>query len=128
MDREILFRGRTESGEWVEGDLHQIDGHCFIRVDEGFQSISIKLVDPATVGQFTGLYDANKKRIFEGDIVKAWETIYKVVFRDGMFELSQGAKEIIEDTFVSFWQVYGNEKEIIGTIHDNPELMEVKQC
>jgi uncharacterized phage protein (TIGR01671 family) len=118
MNREILFRGRTESGEWVEGDLHQIDGNCFIRVDEGFQ------VDPATVGQFTGLYDANKKRIFEGDIVKACETIYKVVFRDGMFELSQGAEEIIEDTFVSFWQV--NEKEIIGTIHDTPELMEVK--
>ena len=124
MNREIVFRGRNDgylslSGEWKEGDLLQIDSNRFIRTHERrFQ------VNPATVGQFTGLYDVNKKRIFEGDIVKACEMIYKVVFRDGMFELSQGAEEIIFDTFVSFWQV--NEKKVIGNIHDNPELMEVK--
>jgi uncharacterized phage protein (TIGR01671 family) len=124
MDREILFRGRTESGEWVEGDLHQIDGHCFIRVDEGFQSVSIKLVDPATVGQFTGWKDFQFKKIFEGDVlsVSKWmnplEHDHNDVVRwnteklqwDGIYPALNGWQRI----------------EILGNIHDTPELMEVK--
>jgi uncharacterized phage protein (TIGR01671 family) len=123
MDREILFRGRTESGEWVEGDLLQIDGNCFIRVDEGFQSVSIKLVDPATVGQFTGLYDANKSRIFEGDIVSWNNKTYKVIEEDAcFFALSESN---------THWKQYlfgiRYLSEVIGNTHDTPELMEVKQ-
>jgi hypothetical protein len=123
--RKVLFRGRTESGEWVEGDLLQIDGNCFIRVDEGFQSVSIKLVDPATVGQFTGLYDANKKRIFEGDIVTndvvvALQKPCLVVFEYG-FKLKRG------NFYAPLPIAHAFATKTLGNIHDTPELMEVKQ-
>lgn len=85
--REILFRGkRLDNGEWVEGyyckhdtvmtcfstdnpkTQHLIvsDGFCDWGFEPPLQGIA---VDPATVGQYTGLQDKNGRRIFEGDIV-----------------------------------------------------------
>ena len=89
-------------------------------------------VDPATVGQYTGLTDKNGKRIFEGDVVRFTErhlggedvhVVEAVEFAEGGFATHR--------YFLNNWlrnAVKGNcqlqDIEVIGNIHDNPELLE----
>lgn len=140
--REILFRGkRPDNGEWSEGCLlkvtidgktaHLIFGDNFSLVGGDVKALSHALVDPATVGQFTGLTDKNGKKIFEGDILamKGMEKlIIEGVVRYGTFNCTccHG---------VYGWFVDGGDIrdaaymcEVIGNIHDNPELLEVLEC
>ena len=97
-------------------------------------------VDPDTVGQYTGLQDKNGKRIFEGDILKTHyanaknsEFVEVVVFRNGRFcaegNLGGGGRSwaLLWDGVPHIPQdktIYMDGMEIIGNIHDNPELLE----
>ena len=137
--REILFRGKEIGADrWVHGslDIHK-SGVVVIMSEEIVTSIYAR-VDPDTVGQFTGLTDKTGKKIFEGDILSiarrmdgmgtyyfpAIEYPVNVVVKWDM--CSWMWETIAEDTrYISFpdaWCHY--ECEVIGNIHDNPELME----
>lgn len=138
--REILFRGkRANNGEWVEGGIIPLDtdsGYIFIA--EPFLSAStlpvyeiIKhythLVIPETVSQYTGLNDKNGKKIFEGDIVKH--------YHDKKFPESYSKGYIFWDEEYLHWKRTSENVnyciandciyEVIGNIHDNPELIKV---
>ena len=86
-------------------------------------------VIPETVGQFTGLFDKNGKKIFEGDIVRD-----STGHEFGHVEFSNGFWRVFNDDveeFLSNWARHAYSKklgqyikaEIIGNIHDNPELL-----
>lgn len=108
--REILFRAkRNPSGEWIEGFLV---GNCHIG-----DWVSCEPVHRRTVGQFTGLTDRNGKKIFEGDILKA-AGLYIVDFYDESFVIRFG-----ENGIEYFHEHFIDEMEVIGNIHDNPELL-----
>ena len=133
--REIVFCGkRTDNGEWVEGwYIHTKRHHCIITgcIDDGYvvyghyaSDVAMYVVDPVTVGQYTGLKDKNGKRIFEGDIVDILtenEEIGVVEYEDGGFLVS--ADGFCVDFHAN---INGTDLEIIGNIHDNGELMEVR--
>ncbi|WP_290083926.1 YopX family protein, partial [Paramuribaculum intestinale] len=73
MNRTIKFRGkRLDNGEWVYGDLEYNRAKNIARIhtyDEDGEYLIQHSVDPATVGQFTGLLNKNGKEIYEGDIL-----------------------------------------------------------
>jgi hypothetical protein len=128
--REILFRGRYEvidyktrtvSFDWAEGCLDTT--HCGVVI---FSNPMARFaVDPETVGEYTGLKDKNGKRIFEGDIVNilGWG-IGEIYFTEGRY----GAKKPVGHPFywIGFCKTDHSDfaAEVIGNIHDNPELLE----
>lgn len=125
--REIKFRGKSlNTGEWVYGGIeYQIKiGKVYIAQD--FGGISCVEVDPATVGQYTGLKDRNGIEIYEGDIVRfklGTEKCIGIVFYDD--QSARYAKTIISS--------YGKENKdlssyissqvVIGNVDQNPELL-----
>lgn len=132
--REILFRGkRIDNGEWAIGDIRFIG----TRIEIGGGYVSNE-VDPKTVGQFTGLKDKNGKKIFEGDIVEcvSWNEFFrdefekpmeamrrkmKVVFHNGSFRMKETLPCGLQP---NYWDlIYDGNIEVIGNIHDNPELL-----
>lgn len=129
--REILFRGkRTDTGEWVYGDLLNVgvDYDYAIRTYGGREHGQVNAVNEKTVGQYTGLTDRNGKKIFEGDIVKAQDEIFgspfcygitgKIVYDECAYFIEP--KNPIESQWLfNECAVY----EVIGNIHDNPELI-----
>ena len=128
--REILFRGkRVDNGEWVEGFLlkdtsiyGKPENHVYIVNHEHpsgcFGSDIFIEVDPDTVGQYTGQTDKNGKKIFEGDNVLLFETNSGVVVYD-----DNSAGFAIPGDGCGLCVSNANEREVIGNIHDNPELM-----
>lgn len=117
--REILFRGKLKDGRWAEGNLQiKKDGVCIITPDDTPLGC-YGAVFPDTVGQYTGLTDKNDKKIFEGDIVLIPGIGFGVIRYDrACFTLG-----LVECGFCVSEQ---SEREILGNIHDNPELLEVR--
>ena len=151
--REILFRGKAinrdygchrtnyKNGDWVYGLVTRL-------YDERFENLPAEMtnvngiegieVDYKTIGQYTGLTDKNGKKIFEGDMIKPFDDeIDKMVveFCHGQFLLclygergymaeygweESGNYGCFEAEPLSS---YGDDIEVIGNIHDNPELL-----
>lgn len=127
---EILFRGKSvDSGEWLYGHYTEYAGFAqiWMNTDNGQWNF---LVDPSTVGQYTGLKDKNGKQIFEGDIIKTNKygkddgngrnfsgyDYFRVKFCDGGYHMMH--------KFRRFNLRPDADAEVIGNIHDNPELLE----
>ena len=129
VNREILFRGKdTIYRKWIYGDLLTCASCTQIWQDSDSGKFPASVI-PETVGQYTGLTDKGGKRIFEGDIIEAhFDELFPnlaatliVVWSDyGWFGRDmEGNVDSLERKWVSDFF------EIIGNIHDNPELLEV---
>lgn len=128
--REILFRGKTILGKWIEGDLLQYLGCGKVYIAQYYKGAGGQEVIPETVGQYTGLTDKNGTKIFEGDIVKvrllysngerATEITTVVYDENNCCYSPMNWKESCQ------WCDYSTsikEIEVIGNIYDNPELL-----
>ena len=138
--REIVFRGkRIANGEWIEGyitehtmithDMQSYIGWVIECKKTELYEYNWYEVDPVTVGQYTGLKDKNGKRIFEGDELSWHNGSGAVNFDGGCFcvrlhgEIEYyGRNNPAIDVIFNLYP----ELEVIGNIHDNPELMEVR--
>lgn len=137
--RQIVFRGRCfNSPTWVYGlpYIEGIDtnGEKWVSIRQpkengGFTSYT---VDPETIGQFTGLYDKNGKEIYEGDIIRSFDStglpiIHSIVWLEScakfVAQLDSDSKygrtccDLDKDWIDEFC------KEVIGNCWSNPELL-----
>lgn len=128
---EPLFRGkRKDNGEWLEGFYLSNDNKAYIltqeelnnSLDDGelLHTCWVHEVDPETVGWFTGSYDKNKKRIFEGDLVELRDLYAKdvvlfmeIVHCNGTFGVDPGGKFF---RLTDLLRLY--EATVVGNIHD----------
>lgn len=149
--REILFQGkRIDNGEWVYGSLvlwNDGDTEICITSSEEHGEQEKATVCPETVGQYTGMDDKNGKKIFEGDIVQDGDLDLRLMSdkregtRTGRGVVKYGIHEVPSDDPFCWGEAIGFyidgetlyptparyhqcDIEVIGNIHDNPELME----
>lgn len=130
--REILFIGKRRNGEWVQGNLlcYPDVKRTFITVGDYFKGEACE-VGKETVGQFTGKTDKNGKKIFEGNIVQidehetAVNGLYCVRWSESNSCWTLQRNEEYHHHFFTFSDLNGfaETSEIVGNIHDNPELL-----
>lgn len=136
MSREIKFRGkRGYNGEWVYGLPVNYCNKTYILVLTDFEEERVYEqyphkemwpyeVIPETVGQYTGLKDKNGKEIYEGDSIK-WLGYEVRCGRQIRPERIICINDYIKDTYklLCITENTGQTVEVIGNIHDNPELL-----
>ena len=143
--REIMFKAkRIDNGEWVEGNLINLDadsGYCYIV--PAFKNAStlpinwliagrMILVDPETLCQFTGLCDKNGNKIWENDILKTWDDQYAQV-KFGLYNPGSAIRAFNQGFYVTFSEesflrkelgYWCKESYVRGNVFDNPELLQ----
>ena len=133
--REILFRAKDEaSHKWVYGyyvHLPSAAGSVHImQVPAGNpdENNTAYYIIPETVGEYTGLTDKNGKKIFEGDIIKHYG---KSLLGDPISDIGVVTWDC-DECFLFRTSLSGKDQlmsrkdtvEVLGNIHDNPELVE----
>lgn len=119
--RTTKFRGkRLDNGEWAIGLLIKMRGAWHI-LDWDDENTAYP-VDPATIGQYTGLKDKNGQEVYEGDIVEKYGDLYVCRWIDAhaCFAFVENVKYGVHHYFQKI-----DEKRLtlISNIHDNPELL-----
>ena len=85
-------------------------------------------LDAKTLGEYTNLQDADGKDIYEGDIVSDGRKNYIVHYEGAAFRAADvAAKNVGDLPLLSALLNSGQQVRVVGNIHQNPELLEVKE-
>ncbi|NLO71988.1 MAG: hypothetical protein GX102_13795 [Porphyromonadaceae bacterium] len=120
--REIMFRGKLKSNSgWVYG---YVDAALYKDLVVIHTDISTHEVIPETVGQFTGLKDKNGLEVYEGDIL-AIKDFNENIKAKGICTYSNGCFWLQDDEQIMllYRELDFGEMQVIGNVHDNPELL-----
>jgi uncharacterized phage protein (TIGR01671 family) len=142
--REIKFRAkRLDNGEWSYGsglliadDFCVIDTDTEMYIDEEYDwagnthffRIAGAMCDLKTLGQYTGLKDKNGKEIYEGDIIRSFDSngeaiLHCIVWEEARFVALYKGRYFSSKCFLKQDWLDEFEKEVIGNIYDYPELI-----
>ena len=133
--RKIKFRGKVlkneplfglHKGQWIYGNCCYDELQKDVAIENTESSDIVRvLVDEKTVGQYIGLNDKNGKEIYEGDLVRVLAYNYD---EDEIFVIKYDkdlAQFVLDNDnlCITFDNVYPNEVEVVGYIHDNKDLL-----
>ena len=128
--REILFKAKTISGNWVNGLLSNKDDKWYISNKAGMPFAYD--VRPETICQFTGLTDKNGKKIWENDILKTWDDQYAQV-KFGLYNTGFASGDYNQGFYAAFPKdsyyrhelgYWCKESYVRGNVFDNKELLQ----
>lgn len=147
LARPIKFRGKKFLGtnhDWwygnlVRGNRNDIPIYImggFVKTEEGqMEPQFLTQVFPETVGQYIEIKDKNNNEIYEGDIVLCqYEEDYEIFQVLGFVEYNANNCEYFLQIKLDDGRPFRNryipmavccDVEVLGNIHDNPELLEV---
>lgn len=128
--REILFRGKNKrNGKWVIGDLvtnFELAGNYGIRKSNSVHTVAVK---EETIGQFTGMVDADGNKIFEGDMIECYNSITNITSRyivstridsrNGVYDFTANKHTELSFSDISLSLFSKNTTKVIGNIYDN---------
>jgi len=137
--RTIKFRAKTTHGYWGYGSLLiWPDGKAMLYdtlLPDG--SMGGVVVDPDTVGQFTGFYDKDEREIYDGDVFQVNGGPYHLI--KWLDELGGfGTCNLVSIRMLKdwpdrclfgipgsgWWHDFGREIVVVGNIHDNPDFLD----
>lgn len=146
----IKFRGkRADTGEWVYGDLLNIAGGSMIyfgspvhvetpdyprtsKILVSFTEDEIAVVQRDTIGQYIGLEDSSKVEVFAGDVIAINGKYPKLIeYRTDNASFCMANIDELDKIWIypwqrirpDWWNDFHREIQIIGNVHDNPELL-----
>ena len=131
--RKIKFRAKSKlTNEWLYSCMILQTGspnvQFIARLDENHK-IDLEIIKPETLGEFTGLQDINGKDIYEGDIIESVEDAdhkfrYTVFFDNSAFRVKHQKFNEFGVFNVLYVVLKMTKCKVVGSIHDNPELLE----
>lgn len=146
--REIKFRAKDyQTNKWVYGFLFMGKGddnrdYAFILKDKGlkvgtatednaieFPCDEAHLVDKETICQYTGLKDKNGKEIYEGDLIRSFDSnddaiLHYIVWEEARFVALYKGRYFRSKCYLNQDWLDEFDKEVIGNIYDDPKLVE----
>ena len=137
MSRPIKFRAWFEPTheykcEYIDRYGHELeDIECHYYTEEDFLDDSwcnTSDYESIVFEQYTGVNDKNGKEIYEGDIIRDIDFCHKEHIAEISWLISE-AKFLCESDNNACWDFYdmrGDDIEVIGNIHENPELLEAE--
>ena len=131
--RELKFRAwNRQDNEYITGNRIRVDGDGLLYIDR----ITVKTAfvhhtrkNPwFIVEQYTGLKDKNGTEIYEGDIIRAPVYIGRIFYDEeyAYFKLKTSRSDHCFIALMQQLEIEMDDLEVVGNIHENPELLEEK--